>query len=99
MTDEIIIREKAELISQIKACETQKKALEEQEKLMRDNLLEAMTEYGVWDLEVDGLKVTRIPETTRDSFDSKKFKADEPLMYAMYTKTSPVKQSLRIKVE
>lgn len=99
MTDEIIVREQAQLIGQIKACETQKKELEAQEKIMREKLLEAMTEYDVWDLEVDGLKVTRIPESTRDTFDSKAFKADYPELYDPYVKSSVIKQSLRIKVQ
>ena len=48
--------------------------------------------------EVSGVKYTAVEESTRESFDSAKFKKDNPDLYEKYKKTSKVKPSLRVKV-
>ena len=83
----------------IKEVESQMKALKEQYDGFKTALLEAMEKNGVLKLDCDGVKITYIAETERESFDSKQFKEDMPDLYDEYVKFSKVKPSVRIKVE
>lgn len=65
----------------------------------REALLKAMEENGVYSIKGDGLAVTYIAPTQREVFDSKKFRNDNPDLYDAYVKLSPVKSSIRIKVD
>lgn len=96
---ELLVKEKYDVIVAIRNLEKQKKDLEEQEKIMRQKLLEACEEYGVLGFDNDLMSVTYVPETTRESFDSKSFKEDYPELAPLYTKKSKVKASIRIKVK
>lgn len=64
----------------------------------RQNILNEMLEKGIKTYEVSGVKYTAVEESTRESFDSTKFKKENPDMYEKYKKTSKVKPSLRVKV-
>lgn len=95
---QLMVQEQHEVIEAIAKLEKQKKAIEEQEKVMRDKLLKACEDYGVIGFDNELMSVTYVPETTRDTFDSKQFKIDHPELAPLYTKTSKVKASIRIKV-
>lgn len=43
-----------------------------------------------------GFRYTYIPETTRETFDSKALKADNPSIYKEYVKVSHVKETFRV---
>lgn len=77
----------------------QKKKLEEQEKLMKQKLLQAMEEHGVKSFENAKVKFMYVAPTTRTSIDSKKLKADHPDIAEAYSKTSNVSASVRITVK
>lgn len=77
----------------------QKKKLEEQEKLMKEKLLQAMEEHGVKSFENAKVKFMYVAPTTRTSIDSKKLKADHPDIAEAYSKTSNVSASVRITVK
>lgn len=77
----------------------QKKALEEKEKEVRKQLVDAMDAYGVKSFENDLLKVTYIAPTTKTTVDSKALKKDLPDTYAKYSKTSNVSASVRIALK
>ena len=66
---------------------------------LKARLLEEMEERGIIRLESDEVAVTRLLPTTRETFNSKKFREDNPVLYDEYVKLSPVKSSLRIKVK
>ena len=66
---------------------------------LKANLLREMEERGIIRLESDEVAVTYIQPADRESFDSKKFRADNPDLYDSYVKLTPVKPSLRIKVK
>ncbi len=83
----------------IKDITTQKKALEEQEKSMRESLEKAMEKYGVSSFENDIIKITYVAPTTKTSLDSKELKKKHPDIYAEFSKTSDVKGSVRITVK
>lgn len=77
----------------------QKKKLEEQEKLMKEKLLQAMEEHGVKSFENAKVKFMYVEPTTRTTIDSKKLKADHPDIAEAYSKTSNVSASVRITVK
>lgn len=86
-------------VDYITAIESQIKALKEQYDAFKGELLNAMEQNGIVKVEIDNLKINYIAETTRETFDSKQFKADMPDLYNEYVKFSKVKPSIRIKVE
>lgn len=86
-------------MKQIAEINKQKKALEDQEKKVRTVLEEQMGKYGIKSFENDILKVTYVAATTKTSVDSAKLKKEQPEIYAKYSKTSPVKESVRITVK
>ena len=77
----------------------QKKKLEEQEKVMKQKLLQAMEEHGVKSFENAKVKFMYVAPTTRTSIDSKKLKADHPDIAEAYSKTSNVSASVRITMK
>lgn len=72
-----------------------KKAVEDRRNL----ILEEMKRKDIKKIEIDGVTYTRIDEQLRTTFDSKLFKEREPDLYKAYSKTSVVKESLRVKVD
>lgn len=79
--------------------ERQMKAKKDQYEQFKSDLLTAMEQNGIIKLESDDLHVNYIGESTRETFDSKAFKADFPDLYDEYVKMSKVKPSVRIKVD
>lgn len=88
-----------EAVDFIRAVESQMKRLKAQYDDFKTALLEAMEKNGVLKLDGNGVKVTYVAETERETFDSKQFKADMPELYDEYVRFSSVKPSVRIKVE
>ena len=84
---------------QIVSIEKRIKKLKEQQDAMKAALLEAMETKNLIKLETDKLVISYVAPTDRESFDSKKFKEDNPDLYDEYVKISPVKSSIRIKVK
>lgn len=78
---------------------TQKKQLDEQEKLMKKKLQEAMEQYGVKKFENDIISVTYVAPATRTSIDSDKLKKEHPEIVQQYSKTTNVSASIRISVK
>lgn len=77
----------------------QKEELDKQEKIMKEKLLQVMEREGIKSFENERIKITFVPETTRESFDSKKMKEEHPTIASHYIKTSKVSASIRIKVK
>lgn len=65
----------------------------------RKKALEEMERRGILNIQVGKVKMTYVPGTVRDTFDSKAFKAAEPDLYEKYIKKTEVKPSLRITVK
>ena len=101
--NEIIIQENntlsEEIEKQIVSIEKRIKKLKEQEEAMKAALLEAMEAKNLIKLETDKMVISYVAPTDRESFDSKKFRSDNPDLYDEYVKISPVKSSIRIKVK
>lgn len=75
-----------------------KQAKAEQDKL-RAGMLELMEKHNVKSWEGDMVKITRVPASERESFDSKAFKEKHPELYAEFIKKSTVKHSLKITLK
>lgn len=86
-------------VNYIRAVEKQMKALKAEYDAFKDELQKAMEQGGILKLESDGLKITYVSAGQRETFDSKKFEEDFPDLYDEYVKFSPVKASVRIKVD
>lgn len=87
------------LMKNIAELDKQRKALETQDKEVREALKKTMDEFGIKSFENDILKVTFVAETTRTSIDSVKLKKDYPEIAEKYSKTSKVSASVRIAVK
>lgn len=77
----------------------QKQKLEEQEKLMRKKLIEAMEQYGVKKFENAQVAFTYVAPTTRTSIDSTKLKKKYPAIAEECSKVSNVSASVKITVK
>jgi len=81
--------------SQMQKLET----LEQQNKDMRQAILEAMEANDVDKFDGDLITITRVKATTRTTFDSKRFADERPKTWAKYLKTGNVKASIRLKIK
>ena len=88
-----------ETIQKITNLIQMKKALDEQEKELKQKLVEAMEAYGVKSFENDQIKMTYVAPTTRSTLDSAKLKKDHPDIVEQYSKTSNVSASVRVTVK
>lgn len=77
----------------------QKQKLEEQEKLMRKKLIEAMETFGVKKFENAQVAFTYVAPTTRTSIDSTKLKKKYPAIAEECSKVSNVSASVKITVK
>lgn len=84
------------VMKNVSALIEQKKALEEQEKGMREELTALMDKYDIKSIDNDFVKITYKAESTRTSVDSTKLKKEQPDIYNKYSKTSTVKASVVI---
>lgn len=75
------------------------KEVEERKKAIRATILNEMEQTGTISIDTEELAITYVAPTTKESFDSKKLRADKPDLYDEYVKISPVKASIRIKVK
>ena len=88
-----------EVINAITDIVTQKKMLEEQEKIMREKLQEAMEQCCVKSFENSAVKITYIAATERKSIDSTRLKNEHPEIAEAYQKVSKVKATVKIEVK
>jgi regulator of replication initiation timing len=90
-----------DISNKIVEFERQLKAIKQQEDELKQAILEEMELNGIvkFEDENNGLSITYVAETTRETFDSKTFRKEYPDVYDEYVKMSPVKSSIRIKVK
>lgn len=88
-----------EAIKIITDINIQKKKLDEQEKLMRQKLLEAMETYGIKKFENEHISFTYVAPTTKTTIDSTKLKKKYPDIAEECSKVSNVSASVRISVK
>ena len=88
-----------EIINTIAQLTTAKKQIEEQEKTMKEKLLEAMEKHGVTKFDNEIIKVTYFAPSTTSSIDSTKLKKEQPEIAKKYTKISDKKSYIKIEVK
>lgn len=76
-----------------------KKQMDEQEKQLKQKLVEAMEIYGVKSFETDLIKLTYVAPTTRSSIDGTRLKKDHPDIAEQYTKTSNVAAYAKVELK
>lgn len=96
---QIFENKSALVIKKISDIVVQKKALEDEEKTMREQLQKAMEEHNIVKFDNDVISVAYTKPTIRTSVDSTKLKAELPDVYKKYSKTSDVKGSVKITVK
>lgn len=87
------------IMQNIATLDRMKKELDAKDKVLRQELQEAMDKYGVKKFENDILKITYVEPTTRTSIDSARLKKELPAIAEKYSKISQVKGSVRIEVK
>ena len=85
--------------STIAHFEKQMKYIKEQEDMLKKAILKEMEANGIIKIDTDEMTITYVAPTDRETFDSKTFKEENPLVYDAYVKITPVKSSIRIKVK
>ncbi len=89
----------AKAVEYIRTTEARMKKEKEDYDAFKRELLKAMEGNGITKIDTDTVTVSYIGATTRETFDSKAFKADMPQLYDEYTRFSDVSPSIRIKVK
>ena len=89
----------AEAVRKIAEFEDAMKKLKQAEDKLKKDILAEMEEKGILKIENDTMTISYIGATGRETFNSKKFRADNPDLYDEYVTISPVKSSIRIKVK
>ena len=87
------------VMQEIANLDRMKKELDAKDKVLRQELQEAMDKYGIKKFENDILKITYVEPTTRSTIDSARLKKELPSVAEKYTKVSQVKGSVRIDVK
>lgn len=82
----------------IASIEQEVKALKERQQNLKDGLYALMEEHNVKSWTGSKVKLTRVLPTTKITFDSAKFKEENPDLYSKYTKESQSAGSLRITI-
>ena len=72
--------------------------LEKSIEPIREQIKAEMEKRKILNLKAGNVSVTYIAPTTRETFDTKRFKAENVDLYKQYTKVSEVKSSIRIKL-
>lgn len=88
-----------EVSSQLAEFERMAEEIKVKQKELKDKILAEMEERGILKIETDELTITYIAETSRETFDSKTFRKDNPDLYDEYVKISNVSASVRMKLK
>lgn len=86
-------------IDTITTIENQIKELKGMQDTYKERLLNLMEEYGVKEIDIPELKITRKFATTRETLNGKKLRAEHPDLYDAYVEITDVKGSITIKVK
>ena len=89
----------AEAVRKIAEFENTMKKLKQAEDKLKKDILAEMEEKDIVKIENETMTISYIGATGRETFNSKKFRADNPDLYDEYVTISPVKSSIRIKVK
>lgn len=89
----------SDIASRIADFERKLKDIKEAEEKLKQGILEEMQEKGILKIETEEMTISYIAPTDRETFDSKRFRAEHEDLFDEYVRMSPVKASVRIKVK
>lgn len=92
----ILAAEAEQLIVDI---ESQIKSLEEKKNFIREGIMKAMVQAGIYDWKGEQITITRKTASARKSFDSKRFEKEHPELYKQYIKETLISEVLQIKIK
>lgn len=92
-----ILAAEAELL--IVDIESQIKSLEEKKNFIREGIMKAMVQAGIYDWKGEQITITRKAASSRKSFDSKRFEKEHPELYKQYIKETLISEVLQIKIK
>lgn len=92
----ILAKEAEQMIVDI---ETQIKALEEQKDNLREGVMRAMVQAGLYSWKGEKVSITRKTASTRKTFDTKRFEKEHPELYNQYVKETLTSEVLQIKIK
>lgn len=78
---------------------TQLAELEKKQKTLKERLKTEMLNRDLIKMETDKLTITYVAPTTKETFDSKSFRAKHPDMYDEFVKISEVKDCVKVVVK
>lgn len=96
---EVFKNANVEVINTIAQLTVAKKKIEDQEKEMKEKLLEAMEKHGITKFDNDLIKITYFAPTTAITLDSTRLKNEKPEIVKEYSKTSNKKSYIKIEVK
>ena len=106
MTTEALVRveeDKAVLMPSASAMlaefERQVKAIKAKQDELKQRILAEMEAHGILKIETDELTITYVAPASRETFDSKAFRKDNPDLYDEYVRMTDVSASVRMKVK
>lgn len=87
--------------NKIAEFERQIKIIKEAEDALKEAIKAEMEARGILKVEdeTNGMTISYITPSHRETFDAKKFKADNPDLYDEYVKLTPVKSGIKIKLD
>lgn len=92
----VVTSEAEQLIVDIEA---QIKQLEEQKNNLREGIMRAMVQAGVYSWKGEQISITRKTASSRKTFDAKRFEKDHPELYNQYIKETLTSEVLQIKIK
>lgn len=85
--------------SKLAEFERMAKEIKAKQDELKQKILEEMELHGLIKVETDELTITYVAPTSRETFDSKAFRKDNPDLYDEYVKITDVSASVRMKVK
>ena len=79
--------------------ERQAKRIKKAEDELKKAVLAAMERHNVIKLDTDELSISYVAATERETFDTKRFRAENPDTYDDYVRFSKVKPSVRVRLK
>ena len=79
--------------------ERQAKEIKAKQDELKQRILEEMERNNILKIDTDELSITYIAPTSRETFDHKSFRKDNPDLYDEYVKISNVSASVRMKLK
>lgn len=85
--------------SKLAEFERMAKEIKAKQDELKQRILAEMEMHGILKIETDELTITYVAPTSRETFDSKAFRKDNPDLYDEYVKITDVSASVRMKVK